>query len=238
VATMPVLALENTGNYRFDDDWPGYQAHKDRRLCVIGASGVMIDRLYREVPLGSGTWQYIVGFQEYLVPWYASVESYGFSSGSWARNDASENLSIYNGIVTNGVDLSGYDEFLLIPSTSGVTADTIGEIDSADVDTYMGGLNAVLDKIHAESPYAKVYLANALRKGSYYTSETQRAKIDKINEQLAAIAAAKSLQLIDLAGGCGINAYNQDLMTYDGTHLNQEGGMRQGLFLRREMIGF
>lgn len=242
VASKPVFALKNTGNYAFSDDFPPYQAHKDKNLCVIGASGVELNRALRDVStiLEQPDEQYIVGFQEYLVPWYNLVESYGFAGGGWRKNDEAKRTSIYKGIIEKNVDLSSYDEFLLFPATNDMEMENIGEIDSTDPTTYMGSLNAMIEKIYEESPNAKIYLANAAHKGSYYTSKGGRKKIDTLNTALAEIADYYSLQLIDLAGGSGINKFNyaQGKMTYDGTHLNQEGSKLTGLYLRKEMIGF
>lgn len=242
VASMPVFALKNTGNFAFSDNFPPYQAHKDKNLCVIGASGIALNRGLRDFStvLEQPDEQYVVGFQEYLVPWYKSVDSYGFSGGGWRKNDDAKHTSIYKGIIEKKVDLSGYDEFLLFPSTNDLDMESIGEMDSTDPKTYMGGLNAMVEKIYEESPNAKIYLANAAHKGSYYTNKGTRKKIDALNSTLEAFADYYSLHLIDLAGGSGINKFNygQGNMTYDGTHLNHEGSRVTGLYLRKEMIGF
>lgn len=242
VSSKPILALQNTGNYAFANDYPAYQAHKDKNLCVIGASGVAYNRSFQnfstvlEEPLE----QYLVGFQEYLVPWYKSVDSYGFAGGGWRRNRDAKYTSIYEGIIENNVDLSGYDEFLLFPATNDTQIENFGEIDSTDPDTYMGALNAMIKKIYEESPNAKIYLANAAHKGSYYTNAKSREKINTLNALLEDIADYYSLQLIDLAGGSGVNDFNYEAgkLTFDGTHLNHEGSRLTGLYLRKEMIGF
>ena len=240
VSSSPILALSNSGDYCFNNNYPAYQAHKDKKLCVIGASGVAYNRAEKNI---DGLDQYLIGFQEYLAPWYAIVESYGFAGGGYRQNDASEYPSIYKGIIEGGVvgnvDLSGYDEFLIIPSTNDLALSNMGEIDSTDTATYFGGLNAIISKIYAESPNAKIYLANAMHKGSYYTNSGTKEKIDTLNARLAALADYDSLQLIDLAGGSGVNRFNyaEGNMTYDGTHLNHEGNKRMGLYLRKEMVG-
>lgn len=232
LSTKPVFALKDTGVYKVQEGDPAYQAKKNKSLCVIGASGVVIDRLK---PSGFG--EYIVGFQEYLAPWYKHVGSYGFWSGSWARYNVHD-PSIYSGIVDAGVDLSGYDEFLLIPSTADVEETGIGEIDSTDPGNYMGGLNGVIAYIYDQVPHAKVYLANVVHKGKYFTTPATRERMDEINEKLRQLSQYKSYPLIDLVSGMGINDRNYQLLTYDGTHLNQEGNRLQGLFMRKEMIGF
>ena len=242
VSSKPILALQNTGNYAFANDFPPYQAHKNKNLCVIGASGVAYNRSLQNfsTALEEPLEQYLVGFQEYLVPWYKSVDSYGFAGGGWRRNRDAKYTSIYEGIIENNVDLSGYDEFLLFPATNDTAIENFGEMDSTDPDTYMGALNAMIKKIYKESPNAKIYLANAAHKGSYYTSAKAQKKIDTLNALLEDIADYYSLQLIDLAGGSGVNDFNYEAgkLTFDGTHLNQEGSRLTGLYLRKEMIGF
>ena len=245
VSSSPVLALGNSGDYEFNDSYPAYQSHKDKKLCVIGASGVALDREIHNISTDPNVEdkQYIVGFQEYLVPWYKSVESYGFAGGGYRKNDAAEYPSIYKGIVEGGVvgsvNLSGYDEFLLIPSTNDLASSDIGDSNSTDTATYFGGLNAIIAKIYAESPNAKIYLANAAHKGGYYTNSGTKEKIDTLNAKLAELSDYNSLQLIDLASGSGINQFNygEGKLTYDNTHLNHEGNKRIGLYLRKEMVG-
>lgn len=232
LSTKPVFALENTGNYVVKEEDPVYQSKKNKSLCVIGASGVTIDRLYI-----NDTVRNIVGFQEYLVPWYKKVGSYGFWSGSWAQYDEND-PSIYSGIVGAGVYLSEYDEFILIPSTADVEITGIGEIDSTNTGNYMGGLNGVIEYIYSQSPLAKIYLANAVHKGKYFTDTEVKERMDEINEKLAKLSAFRSYQLIDLVSGMGINDKNYVALTYDGTHLNQEGSKNMGLFIRREILGF
>lgn len=231
LSSRPILALSGTGNYEYNETSPVYQAKKGKKLCVFGASGVTIDRL-----LQAGV--YIVGFQEYLVPWYEKVDSYGYWGTGWRNNTATPEESIYYQIVEKQLDLSGYDEFLLIPSTSNFTPDVAGDVDSTNVNQYAGALNAVFDYIYAQVPKAKIYLANAVRKKNYATSESVRANIDAINTLIGNMAAAKSMELIDLAGGSGINQYTQDDYTYDGTHLNNEGNKVQGLYIRKQLVGF
>lgn len=232
LSSKPVFALENTGNYVIYEGNNAYQAKKDKRLCVIGASGVTIDRLYtKEIA------QFIVGFQEYLVPWYQQVDSYGFWSGSWAQYNEKD-TSIYSGIVDAKVDLSMYDEFLLIPSTADVAQTGVGEIDSQNISEYMGGLNGMIRYIYDQVPDAKIYLVNVVHKGKYFTTTITKERMDEINDKLQQLSAFKSYQYIDLMSGMGINDLNYDRLTYDGTHLNQEGNKLQGLYIRKELLGF
>lgn len=283
LSSSPVMALSNTGNYRFSSDYPVYQAHKDKKLCVIGASGVALDREVHNLSTDPSKKnnQHIVGFQEYLIPWYKLVESYGFADSGYMRdgNTAQKEKSICRNIldgikvgeevdeygevfeIREPVDFSGYDEFLFIPSTNDlhyaetkienedgsieiienpdITKSNMGSIDSTDEKTYFGALNAIIEKIYAESPKAVIYIANAVHKGTYYESEESMKKLELLNSRLAELAKTHSFELIDLVGSCGINRFNygKGKLTYDNTHLNQEGSKCMGLCLRKIMVG-
>lgn len=232
ICTKPLFALSNTGNHIIYEGDPLYQEKKDKNLCVIGASGVMIDRM-----LSDDLNQYIVGFQEYLAPYYNNVESYGFYSGSWGVDTTDSDISIFSGIVTNEVDLSRYDEFILVPSTANLVNTGIGEIDSKYTREYFGGLNGVIDYIYSQVPTAKIYLANVLHKGKYFTDPATKELMDELNAKLSALSAYKSYQLIDLVSGTGINDKTYEALTYDGTHLNQEGNRLQGLCILKAILG-
>jgi hypothetical protein len=210
-------------------------------LCVIGASGVVIDRLLRDEFKINTYSQYVVGFQEYLSLWYEKVDGIGFYGGGWGKYNSATKTTIYEGIVENNVDLSEYDEFLLIPSTANINETGIGEITDTTIgsnkSTYMAGLNAVINHIYSQVPLAKIYLANVLHKGEYFTNAETKANMDEINKKLVELSALHSYQLIDLAGGSGINNQTYKALTYDDKHLNHEGNRIQGLFIRKEIIG-
>lgn len=103
--------------------------HGNKKLCVIGPSTVMIDRRY---PDGGGVKDCIIGWQEYLMPFYSQIDSYGYSGCGWG--DAFTYDSIYpsihhmitstvsqtiSGRVIEPVDLSVYDDFILCSSHNG-----------------------------------------------------------------------------------------------------------------------
>lgn len=244
VASSPVFALSGTGNYAWDDDEPNYQAKKDKRLCIIGASGVTQNRCLKENPEGSGVYQYIVGFPEYLVPWYAQVDSYGYSGTPWGDYGSTGESSIYSHI--SDLDFSQYDEFILNPSSNDLTTGLIGDAekivmtDTVTDATYMGALRLTLDKIYNESPNAKVYMVNLVHKGSYYTNADTKTLHDALNAEFVKFSDMTGVELIDLVRGGGINkyTYSKGKMTYDNTHLNHEGNKAMGLYLRKQIIGF
>lgn len=257
VSSKPVFALSGSGNYICRGGDALYQSKKKKKLCIIGPSSVMIDR-YRptksNVPINDT--EYVIGAQEYLAPWYQKVDSYGFSSGSWAEYDPENQRSIYTGIVTNHADLSDYDEFLLYPSGNNVNvgASEIGTYESTDVSTYFGALNATIDYIYNQVPLAKIYLMDLSYRGSYYKYAGIKAKWDTINEQLALLSKKESLELIQMSNNLGCNEHtyhstvevedgvyvvdNDRGYTYDGLHSNNTGNKVTGLYLRKCMLGF
>ena len=238
LSSKPLFLLEGSGNCIVRPGDPLYQGKKNKKLCVIGSSTVMIDRFDRDSQ-GNDT-PYVVGFQEYLAPWYQLVESYGFSGGSLFPVSGETTTSIYNGIVTADVDLSGYDEFLLQCSGNGLnTDDVVDDWDSTDTSKYFGALNGIIDYIYSQNPKAKIYLMDLCRKKSYYTyAASYAARIDGINEKIRTLAENRAYTLVPTSVGCECNAHTYDEYTYDGAHANSEGNRIYGLFCRKVMLGF
>lgn len=238
VSSKPVFMLKNSGNFIVRPGDPVYQAKKDKKLCIIGPSSVMIDRYDRDSQ-GNDT-PYVVGFQEYLAPWYQAVDSYGFSSGAMFPASGESATSIYNGIVTAALDLSGYDEFLISGSTNGLSTDDVVDAwDSTDTSKYFGALNGIISYIYTQNPKAKIYLTDLSRKQGYYTyADSYRARIDTVNERTATLAAKRAYTLIPVSVGSECNASTYSAYTYDGTHGNSAGNRVYGLFCRKCMLGF
>lgn len=237
VASKPLFALTNTGNYVIGINDPLYQRYKDKKLCVIGASGVMIDRLFRDGSNDDFN-QYVVGWQEYLYPYFDTVDSYGYSSASWRKYDVEDGASarsIYSRIVTDQLDLSGYDVFILGASGNALTASTIGSVSSpsdlGDVGTYVGAMRQVIDYIYSQNPYAEIYVTNLTSTGDNTTRMT-------CNDEVKNMTHLVSCPYIDLFQDTCINAYNRTLYSYDGgNHMNQLGNQLVGLVHRKAIIG-
>ena len=237
VCSKPIFALSNTGNQIIYENDPFYQEKKNKNLCVIGASGVTIDRLkstYKDME--STAQQYTVGFQEYLMPYYNKVDSYGFWSGSWGKhNDEEGQLSIYTGITESGIDFSQYDEFLLIPSTADIDLG-LGDIHTTDISKYFGGINGVINHIISKSPLAKFYVANTVHKGGYFSSLATQNSMEMLNTKITDFCSYHSYQLIDLVSGANLSKNTYKAFTWDGKHLNQEGSRSQGLCILKAII--
>lgn len=237
ISTKPVFMLSDAGSYVARPGDPVYQAKKNKKLCIIGPSSVMIDRWDRASQGNDTPWA--VGFQEYLAPWYAQVDSYGFSGGAMYPATGESATSMYNGIVTAQLDLSGYDEFLISGSTNGLTDDVVDDWDSTDTTKYFGALNGIIDYIYAQNPTAKIYLTDLSRKQGYYTyADTYRARIDTVNERTASLAEKRAYTLVPVSVGSECNSHTYSAYSYDGTHGNSAGNRVYGLFCRKIMLGF
>ena len=237
LSSKPIFMLKNSGNYIVRPGDPVYQAKKDKKLCIIGPSAVMIDRWDRSSQ-GNDT-PYVVGFQEYLAPWYAQVDSYGYSGGAMFPASGESSLSIYNGVVTNQLAITGYDEFLIQGSTNGLSDEYVDAWDSTDTSKYFGALNGIIDYIYTQNPTAKIYLTDLSRKQGYYTyADSYRARIDTVNERTATLAAMRAYTLIPVSVGSECNPHTYSAYTYDGTHGNSAGNQIYGLFCRKVMLGF
>lgn len=252
LASKPVFPLANTGNILVPKGYAAYQAKKGKKLCVIGPSTAMIGRRYIDKPASNPLNQFLCGWQEYIAPWYALCESYGFSGGSYGTLYTAYK-SIYDGIVTDALDLSGYDDYILMASTNGLSTTGVGDWGNVydqpgthEHDTYMGGLRGVVDYIMQQNSMANIYLMTMIGTNNYFGSTyvTYRNNVLSINDQTRDMALKMHLRLIDLAADCGFNAANiYDAsdptagLTYDGVHYNQAGCYLVGSAVRHRVIG-
>lgn len=243
IASKPIYLTYGLDNIIITEDDPIYSKTKDKKLCIIGTSAVMIDRLGRTgeqaEPFPTPQSQFIAGFQEHLIPWYKNVTSFGYSNGTFINSPTPSNNNIYQQITAK--DLSSYDEFLLCLSSIGVTADTVGNLtnpdDLGDQYTYMGSVRRLIDYIYSQNGRAKIYLLTRFNRPAF-TSESY------YNNQLITNAATRkigelcNLQVIDAARESGYNSYNTNIWCYDNLgHLNQYGNKMFAEFVRKQMIG-
>ena len=250
ICSKPIFAIKGTGNHIIYEGDPFYQEKKDKNLCVIGASGVALDRMLASYEWEDCPNQYTAGFQEYLMPYYNKVDSYGFWSGSWAQlGDKPEKneLSIYTGLMQKNanneyaLDLTQYDEFLLIPSTAEIEQG-LGEITSTDITKYFGGVNGIINRIVEQridkglSPAIKIYVANTVHKGGYFSNFAVKNSMDMLNSKITDFCTYNSYQLIDLVSGANLSKNTYKDFTWDGKHLNQEGSRSQGLCILKAIL--
>ena len=184
------------------------------------------------------------------MPWYASCDIYGFSGGSMGAG-YTDYISMYAGIVGEEVDLSGYDDFIIMASTNGLSTTGISDWGTvyespSEHDSYFGGLRGIVDYIMSENPLANIYLMTSVGTKNYFGSTyvTFRNNILEINEKTRDMALKMHLRLIDLASDCGFTVtsfYDSSdvtaVYTYDGTHYNQQGSEIVGKAVRKAIIG-
>lgn len=253
LASKPVFPHAGTGNVVAYHGDPVYTRTKSKKLCVIGGSITAMDRSSRPT-LG----EYLCGWQEYVAPWYDSVDTYGFSGGPMgdisAHTSEYDYISIYQGIIEGQVDLSGYDEFMIFPTKNALQFSWYGAgdwgtvEDASEIDpcSYMGGLRLLVDYILGQNRFAKIWLMTIYNYGNYFTSASNvRPKILEINEKTKDMVEKYGLNLIDLALSAGFNSSNYydeseatEGYTYDGTHTNQKGAEVIGYAIRKGAIGF
>ena len=216
-----------------------YEEYNKRKLCVIGPSTVMIDR---RNPNKNDFTHYIVGWQEYLMPYYKNVISYGYSGASWG--DAYVYDGTYQSIHTmiTQVDLSGFDDFILTGSANGLSTTGTGDWDTAtpDTDTYFGALRDTINYIYTQNSSARIWLLNLGRAGA---SDSNITYVETIDTQLPLMCQKLGLQFIEYSK-LGFNTWTRNWTsggeqgwTYDGTHYNQTGSKMIGQFMRHLLVG-
>lgn len=217
-------------------------AKKDKTLCVIGPSGVMIDRLNRPA-----AGDYISGFQEHLRPHYKDVVSYGYSSAAYAVG-ATESPSIYE-YITQGVgslpakDFTNIDEVLLIQSGTALSTLQVGDAggltaETVDPSTMIGAIRGIVQYILVQNPRCKIYVASFYK---YNNSIANPNKVYEMHEAVRALCDALGLTYIDLWSNVPFNYSNYSaenlIYTYDGGHANSAGNAALADVIKRHLIG-
>lgn len=137
-----MLALEDSGNYLVYEDDPIYQQKKDKKLLVVGASGVSRNR-------GKYDGEFSISFQEYLILWYKEMRYKGYSGCSW-RPGEGNSIPIQ---LLKETNLADYDDFLFIPSTAGLRAYKTDGDDSLTAFVHSTTLNYIKTTRLTVSPY-------------------------------------------------------------------------------------
>lgn len=249
LSNIPMFREGNSGDLVVYEN--SHMRHKKaKKLCVVGPSYAMIDR---RIQSAYGN-KYIVGFQEYLLPFYDSITTFGYSGGTWGQFRDSEYISIYSGIVTGygasvlPKDFTPYDEVLLIgcnpngffstPRQEEGTAGTY-ESNTSPVSSFMGGMRGVVEYILNQKPEMKIYLSNFWHTKANNTSAF-RDTCDNLNAEMLKLANLFGLQYIDMYNGTPFNKWNYAntnlQYTYDGSHPNNAGMREIADVLVRAMI--
>ena len=249
LSNIPMFREGNSGDLVVYEN--SHMRHKKaKKLCVVGPSYAMIDR---RIQSAYGN-KYIVGFQEYLLPFYDSITTFGYSGGTWGQMRDDTYISIYSGIVTGygasvlPKDFTPFDEVLLIgcnpngffstPRQEEGTAGTYAS-NTSPVSSFMGGMRGVVEYILNQKPEMKIYLSNFWHTSGNNVSAF-RDICDNLNAEMLKLANLFGLQYIDMYNGTPFNKWNYTTSnlqyTYDGTHPNNAGMREIADVLVRAMI--
>lgn len=248
LSNIPMFREGNSGDLVVYEN--SHMRHKKaKKLCVVGPSYAMIDR---RIQSAYGN-KYIVGFQEYLLPFYDSITTFGYSGGTWGQFRDSDYISIYSGIVSGygsvlPKDFTPFDEVLLIgcnpngffstPRQEEGTAGTYAS-NTSPVSSFMGGMRGVIEYILNQKPEMKIYLSNFWHTSGNNVSAF-RDTCDNLNAEMLKLANLFGLQYIDMYNGTPFNKWNYTTSnlqyTYDGTHPNNAGMREIANVLVRAMI--
>lgn len=245
LASKPIFATNLYGDLVIKANDPVWNKFHKRKLCVIGTSQIMIDRLSRtgkfDGPNSDDDTQYISGVQEYLMPWYDTVDSYGYSSAAMMYKSGETVKSIYTRVVTDQLDLSGYDDYFVTHSSTDLTANNIGDItsysDLGNNETFIGALRQIIDYIYTQNPKANVFVQTRIIRAAFNTSSYYQNTI-AANEKVRKLAKLLGLTCVDTAEESGFNYYVAPYWCYDNNgHPNQLGNYNIGLAMRKTIIG-
>ena len=258
ISSKLIFMPNGSGNFIISKNDLAYQKFKNKKLCIIGPSTVMVNRLWRKNANGdmvnpTETYGYISGFQEYLRPFFNEVKCFGYSGAAYmyGRGSATGKCSIYTRIcggtesftyndetrsyTVTAPDLSEYDVFMIYPDGNGLTSDYVGEYTDNVNTTYCGAIQLICNKILEQNPKAEIYLCTfqAAQGDSAYAARVAT------NEPIRMMATNRSFGLIDFAKDSIFNAENRSYYIYDaGGHRNNEGNKKNGLFVRKALLGF
>lgn len=250
ICTEPIYGVTGNGNWRIPAGDVTREMFKRRKLCVIGPSTVMINRM-KPAP-DKNFDQYIMGWQEYLKPYYGKVTSFGYSGASWRDNyvvgPTGYSIHIMTvGSQTYGIsprDLSQYDDFVLTSSLNGFTYDTMGAWDRNDpafsTDTYLGALRDTIDYIYTQNGSARIFVGNFICHGGM--SEAGIATRNAYNEEILNMCNFLGITYLNLNELCfnsntmSIADGTYDRWTYDGTHYNQNGSRMFGMWYKKNLL--
>lgn len=255
ISTLPMIGMTGAGNKVWHKGDAAKSVKKGKKLYIIGQSTVGIDRALRTIydaasaSTEQGGQQPIVGWQEYLIPYYRDVASLGFSGIGYPTVYGYIHNHEYDGYDDN--PLSDADEVLILVGTNDMTVSTIGDWDSTDTSTFCGAVNAIIDEIYAINSGANatnkhpvtIYLCTYEAKRP--EGDSGWAVVRMANEAARDIALHRDLVLIDCEREEGVNAANHPFLSYDsntintpyGMHLNNAGNKLRGEYFVKKLIG-
>lgn len=204
----------------------------------------MTDRLYRTGYFngyGDKVSQYIVGIPEYLLPWWDTCDSYGYSNASMMPVKGRTIPSIFERVVTDQLNLKKYDDFFITHAGPGIDMTNIGTLsdsnDLGDYTTYIGALRQVVNYIYSQNPNAKIYVQTRIHRHQLSNPE-KLAVAKQVNQKIREMCKMLNLTCIDSERDSGFNQFTAPEWCYDSTHLNQTGNKMFGLSIRKSFLQF
>lgn len=173
-----------------------------------------------------------LGWQKQLQKAGYWVESAGFSGYSYATG--TEYGSIYEEVVANGMDVSGYDVIILFGGTNdnlysvplGNRVSVYGTT-TFDASTFNGALSGIINYIRAHNPTCKIVLSNLIKsEAAVRNFVAAKAYIDEI----AYNAEFWSCYYVDMFSKMNVSPNTNSFAQffYDNTHANKAGMVRIG----------
>ena len=240
VCSKPCIFVTGSGTYAIVAKDKSVSKYNDKKLCCIGDSITYIDRTIENNNVNHGN--LLCGWQEYVGLLFDSYTNYGFSGGTWGQYDNGA-TSIYDGVVTAGLDLSGFDAFILLGGYNGMgTTDyEMGEIGTYNQNTspttsQLGGLRGVIDYIYSQNPNAKIFLCTNFHTSGYYTWGAYRTRLATYRQAVLDLGTMLGIQVIDLEMDAGFTLHNYQSLTYDGLHPNNDGMRLIGEAVRKAVM--
>ena len=200
-----------------------YKITKDSKILCVGDSVTYLDD--RDMSPTDNATRFL-GYQKQLQKAGYQVNSKGWSGASYATGFSS---SIYTGVVTNALDVTGYDIIILfgglnddlnnapigtIPADySGNTYNTANTIDA---------MCAICEYIRTNNPDAKIILSTMTKSQSANRPYNEAIQYD---EAIKNVAEFESCYLIDMFRDMNIQPFTTGFTNnfYDGTHPNKQG---------------
>lgn len=238
-STLPMIGYANSGNRRWAKDDPLRKL--DKKLYIISPSTGTIDRGrpravdyqshqetspdvdpmdspgYGKIPRNT-----IVGFQEYLIPYYKEVVTLAFSGLGYRvpkEGEPKKGSILY--YLSEGKyekkpgDLEDADEIIIFGNNNNVTEETLGRPFDGDKSTYCGSLEALFQFCYekAGNRPVKIFFYTGSRTRS--PDDGRYAYFERKHQYSLEICRRYNISVIDNWRSNGLNDFSTPYYTYD-----------------------
>lgn len=234
------LALDVDGNpdmyYSFVDSELNDSVLNGKKIICIGDSITYIDGI---VNSGTGSIGRNVGYQSELRKRGAIVNSIALDGRSYAQHGTDP--CIYDTIVTNTFDFTGYDYIVLFGGANDVRLSiNLGTVPSAydniskDPTTFAGAISGIIDYIQTNYPNCKIFICTTLQSQD---SSRNFAKNKAYRDTIISDSEFWSIPYIDMFTEINANpTTNWSVYFYDTTHPNSRGMKNVGNIIAEKLI--